>query len=107
MLPEVYDVCPAFFKNFLFVGTAGDSLSYHRGSAFSTKDRDNDKASGRNCATIVEGAWWFNNCLSSDLNGVYHHGQHSSAWKGVVWYQWKGNSYSAKRAEMKIKPVKN
>ena len=89
------------------VGTAGDSLSYHRGSAFSTKDRDNDKNSG-NCAADAKGAWWFNSCQISCLNGVYHHGQHSaSPWTGVNWYHWKGHSYSAKRAEMKIKPVKN
>ncbi|XP_020628699.1 angiopoietin-related protein 7-like [Orbicella faveolata] len=89
-----------------YSGTAGDSLSYHRGSAFSTKDRDNDKYSG-SCATIRKGAWWFNSCNQSDLNGVYYHGQHSSPWAGVQWYHWKGEKYSAKRAEMKIKPVKN
>ena len=94
------------FFNFPFVGTAGDSLSYHRGLAFSTKDRDNDNNSG-NCAVTYKGAWWFNSCLNCDLNGVYHHGQHSSGYTGVRWYHWKGHSYSAKRAEMKIKPVKN
>jgi len=89
-----------------FVGTAGDSLSYHRGSAFSTKDRDNDKNSG-SCAIMRKGAWWFNSCNYSDLNGEYLHGKHSSSWKGVIWYHWKGHSYSPKRAEMKIKPIKN
>ena len=86
------------------VGTAGDSLGYHRGSAFSTKDRDNDNNSG-NCAAGTKGAWWYNNCNNSNLNGLYLHGQHSSAWGGVLWYHWKGHSYSAKRAEMKIRPV--
>ena len=94
------------FLNFPFVGTVGDSLSYHRGLAFSTKDRDNDKSSS-NCATSYKGAWWFNGCVISDLNGVYHHGQHSHDWEGVVWYYWKGKSYSVKGAEMKMKPVKN
>ncbi len=90
-----------------FVGTAGDSLSFHRGSAFSTKDRDNDNSSGINCATYYgKGAWWYNACVRSNLNGLYHHGQHSTAWEGVNWEQWKGDRYSAKRAEMKIKPVK-
>ena len=30
-------------------GTAGDSLSYHRNMAFSTKDRDSDNNSGTDC----------------------------------------------------------
>ena len=84
------------------VGTAGDSLSYHRGSAFSTKDRDNDNSSG-SCSTRCKAGWWFNACLDANLNGIYHHGQHSTSWEGVNWNKWKGAKYSAKRAEMKIK----
>ena len=90
--------------NIFSLGTAGDSLSYHRGMAFTTKDRDNDPDSS-NCATMYKGAWWFKNCLFSDLNGLYLHGQHSNAWEGVNLYHWKGSKYSAKRAELKIKPV--
>ena len=89
----------------LFSGTAGDSLSYHRGSPFSTKDKDNDGNSS-NCAVSYKGAWWYNNCHDSNLNGVYHHGKHSSHGDGVNWNHWKGHYYSAKRAEMKIRPVK-
>ena len=86
-------------------GTAGDSLSGHRGKAFSTKDRDNDAYSG-NCATQFKGAWWYGSCHSSNLNGRYLKGKHSSYADGVNWYSWKGHHYSVKRAEMKIKPVK-
>ncbi|XP_078365493.1 techylectin-5B-like isoform X2 [Oculina patagonica] len=88
-----------------YSGTAGDSLDHSRGAAFSTKDRDNDNWSS-NCATRYKGAWWYNICHYSNLNGVYLHGKHSKPWEGVLWYHWKGHSYSAKRAEMKIKPVK-
>ena len=42
-----------------YSGTAGDSLDYHNGRKFSTRDRDNDKDSG-SCAQIYKGAWWFN-----------------------------------------------
>ncbi|CAH3173844.1 unnamed protein product, partial [Porites lobata] len=87
-----------------YSGNAGDSLSYHKSSSFSTKDRDND-SSDSNCATSYKGAWWYGNCHYSNLNGLYHRGRHSSGADGVNWYHWKGNYYSAKRAEMKLKPV--
>jgi len=88
----------------LFSGTAGDALSYHRGHPFTTKDQDNDSSS-RNCAVWFKGAWWYKYCHHSNLNGQYHHGKHSSYADGVNWYYWKGYNYSAKRAEMKIRPV--
>lgn len=87
-----------------YSGTAGDSLSWHRGLAFTTKDRDNDPHSG-NCAISYKGAWWYNGCHSSNLNGRYLKGAHSSYADGVNWFDWRGHHYSAKRAEMKIKPV--
>lgn len=43
-------------------GSAGDSLAKHNGSMFSTYDSDNDK-SKKNCAGILKGAWWMNDCL--------------------------------------------
>lgn len=94
---------PTFFFSF-FVGTAGDSLSYHRGHPFSTKDQDNDNW-GKHCAEHFKGAWWHDTCVYSNLNGPYYHGTISNAYQGVVWYHWKGHSYSLKRAEMKIRPV--
>ena len=88
-----------------FSGTAGDSLSFHRGQAFSTKDQDNDSWSS-NCAMTYKGAWWYKNCHRSNLNGLYRHGAYSSTADGVIWNHWKGPNYSAKRAEMKIRPVR-
>ena len=72
--------------------------------AFSATDQDNDNDSG-NCAASWKGGWWFNKCHYAFLNGFYYHGSHSHSWDGVIWYKWKGDRYSAKRAEMKIKPV--
>ena len=77
----------------------------HNKMAFSTKDRDNDQADWGNCATSFKGAWWYYKCHFSNLNGLYHHGQHSSFADGVNWITWKGYRYSVKRAEMKIRPV--
>ena len=39
-----------------YSGDAGDSLLYHNGSKFSTKDQNNDVAY-RNCAVEFKGAW--------------------------------------------------
>jgi len=86
-----------------YSGTAGDSLSEHRGQSFTTKDQDNNKI--LNCAVPYKGAWWYNAWPSSNLNGLYHHGHHSSGADGVNWHAWRGHYYSAKRAEMKIRPV--
>ncbi len=40
----------------------GDSLSYHNGMQFSTKDQDNDMDRTVNCAEKYQGAWWYKNC---------------------------------------------
>ncbi|XP_046863435.1 ryncolin-2-like [Xenia sp. Carnegie-2017] len=86
-----------------YSGTAGDSLKLHKGMAFSTKDSDNDKSPG-NCASVYKGAWWYKSCHGSNLNGIYHHGEHSSYADGINWVAWKGHYYSLKFTAMKIRP---
>ncbi|PFX13458.1 microfibril-associated glycoprotein 4-like [Stylophora pistillata] len=88
-----------------YYGNAGDSLSYHKSRPFSTKDRDNDGQSGSNCAVTYHSGWWFHACHTSGLNGAYLHGSHSSLANGINWKSWKGYNYSARRSEMKIRPV--
>ncbi|XP_046861530.1 fibrinogen-like protein A [Xenia sp. Carnegie-2017] len=89
-----------------YSGNAGDSLSYHNGMAFSTKDSKNDKSRGGNCATHWKGAWWYNNCHYSNLNGQYYNRAYNSG-NGVVWYHWKKKNKSLKFTEMKMKMTKN
>ncbi|KAJ8011958.1 hypothetical protein DPEC_G00063720 [Dallia pectoralis] len=81
-------------------GTAGDSLSYHQGRPFSTKDRDNDIAV-TNCAMSYKGAWWYKNCHRANLNGKYGESRHS---QGINWYHWKGHEFSIPFVEMKMRP---
>ena len=95
---------PPFFFLCVSLGTAGDSLSLHRDMAFTTRDQDNDIFNG-NCATDFKGAWWYEACNLSNLNCLYYKGNHSSFADGVNWLDWRGQYYSVKRAEMKIKPV--
>ena len=53
-----------------YTGNAGDSLSYHNGMAFTTKDADHDTWY-YNCATRSKGGWWFKDCFESSLNAPY------------------------------------
>ena len=83
-----------------YSGDAGDSMTssgygYVNGMKFSTKDRDD-------CAVIYSGAWWYNACHYSKLNGLYLGGPHSSHANGVNWRDWRGCEYSLKFTEMKL-----
>ena len=83
-----------------YSGTAGDSLWTHNNMKFSTKDRDNDKSGGVNCAADYGGGWWFKTCHPSNLNG--HYIGNKWGWHGVVWYNNMG-TLSLKFSEMKLR----
>jgi len=86
-----------------YSGTAGDSLAFHNGKPFSTKDRDHDTWSGGNCAVQYTGAWWFDACRSSHLNGKYQSAGESFPWsEGPVWRRFNGY-WAVKFAEMKLR----
>ncbi|VDI53004.1 Hypothetical predicted protein [Mytilus galloprovincialis] len=85
-----------------YSGTAGDALEYHNKQAFSTKDKDNDSDSGRNCAEVYKGAWWYNNCHESNLNGLYLGNKYDV--KGMRWMQWQ-EYQSMKTTSMMIRRI--
>ena len=87
-----------------YSGIAGDSLTYHNGRKFTTRDNDNDQWYDMNCASQwSHGAWWFNNCFTSHLNGQYYHNPVVSPHNGIIWATWRGWYYSLKFTEMKTR----
>ena len=81
-----------------YSGTAGDSLAYHNNMAFATKDRHNNRYSS-NCAVLFTGAWWYDSCYYSNLNGKYGQGTGD---KGPRWSTFR--SATLKFTDMKLKP---
>ncbi|XP_004524078.1 ficolin-2 [Ceratitis capitata] len=89
-----------------FTGDAGDSLSVQKGREFSTRDRDNDNDPTKSCAVTYTGAWWYNRCHDSNLNGRYLDGEYDydDDAQGIDWYTWHGHQYSLKYVHMAIRP---
>ena len=83
-----------------YSGTAGDSLDYHNNQPFTTRDRNNDP-SGTNCAQLHRGAWWYNVCYISNLNGLYF-STPTNDLKGVRWHD-DFSPQSLKFTEMKLR----
>ena len=82
-----------------YSGTAGDALtSHHNGRRFTTRDQDNDN-SENNCAQQFGGAWWFNDCYDSNLNGHYQSSSGVYSY-GVDWYTF---TRYLKFSEMKVR----
>ena len=98
-------LCENFSGFYHVSGDAGDSLAYHSHMMFSTWDRDNDRAD-ISCARGRNGAWWYQKCYESNLNGLYHRGNHTN-YDGVNWNHWRGYYYSLQKTEMKIRPSKS
>ncbi|KAH8347772.1 hypothetical protein KR084_000949 [Drosophila pseudotakahashii] len=91
----------------VYSGSAGDSLRYHLYQPFSTFDKDNDNST-INCAARYMGAWWYKDCLSSNLNGAYLGGNYTAPdlyGSGIVWGDWKGYSYSYKTVNILVRPL--
>ncbi|XP_051728391.1 tenascin-X isoform X7 [Ctenopharyngodon idella] len=84
-----------------YSGTAGDSMSYHDGRPFSTRDRDPQPFITR-CAMSYRGGWWYKNCHEANLNGLYNTNKNH---QGVIWTEWKGKNFSIPFTEMKFRPA--
>ena len=79
-------------------------IYFHSGMQFATKDQDNDRYTTGSCAVFYKGAWWYNNCHESNLNGLYLGGPNLRIAHGIIWRSFRDPFYSLKRSEMKLRP---
>ncbi|CAI9586669.1 unnamed protein product, partial [Staurois parvus] len=98
--PDKYKLLLGDFKN----GNVGDIMKYHTNMKFTTQDQDNDEKSSANCAVTFRGAWWYKQCYTANLNGVYYLEPDTSN-LGINWQTDKGLQFSYKFTEMKIRPI--
>jgi len=93
-----------FAKNSYF-GDAGDAFSVSGYQMkFSTKNKDQDTTSKENCAQTFKGAWWYQACHRSNLNGLYLKGETDQFATGMVWEPFRGHYYALKTSQMKFRP---
>ncbi|XP_075064830.1 fibroleukin [Mixophyes fleayi] len=100
-----------------YSGTAGDALHFskqynHDQKFFTTPDKDNDRYPSGNCGAYYSSGWWFDACMSANLNGKYYEKDYKGVRNGIFWGTWKGvsegqfNSFrqTFKSVKMMIRP---
>ena len=95
-----------FYKLILgdYEGTAGDSLRRQNYMKFSTRDQEHDTLDEDHCAQHHKGAWWYSNCMDSNLNGLYL-GPSVIDPNGMTWSSWDNTWQVLKKSEMKIRRI--
>ncbi|CAI9623662.1 unnamed protein product [Staurois parvus] len=78
-----------------YSGTAGDALHFsklynHDQKFFTTPDKDNDRYPSGNCGAYYSSGWWFDACMSANLNGKYYKSDYKGVRNGIFWGTWKG-----------------
>ncbi|CAC5356521.1 unnamed protein product [Mytilus coruscus] len=84
-----------------YMGTAGNGFENNNGMKFTTRDRDNDLHM-YHCGLGQQGAWWYNACSQSTLNGIYKPEGTTGA-KIIYWKTWRNTTLKA--TGMKIRPI--
>ncbi|KAM4678211.1 fibroleukin [Discoglossus pictus] len=78
-----------------YSGTAGDALHFskqynHDQKFFTTPDKDNDRYPSGNCGAYYSSGWWFDACMSANLNGKYYEKDYKGVRNGIFWGTWHG-----------------
>ncbi|XP_018602630.2 fibroleukin-like [Scleropages formosus] len=80
-----------------YSGTAGDALHFskrynHDQMFFTTPDKDNDMYPSGNCGAYYSSGWWFDACMSANLNGKYYKKPYKGVRNGIFWGTWHNSS---------------
>ncbi|XP_052694200.1 ficolin-2-like [Crassostrea angulata] len=94
-----------------YKGNAGDGMDNHgstdpSGMQFSTIDIDNDNATGR-CTFARQGAWWYNQCTLTNLNGIYGNGDCLTAEQCNFWYLISSSYVGVKTSYIMVRRLEN
>lgn len=94
-----------------YEGNAGDAMDNHdstnpNGQKFSTLDRDNDNATAR-CTFARKGAWWYNECTLTNLNGIYGNGDCLKLETCNFWYLLNKSFVGVKTSFMMVRRLEN
>ncbi|XP_071147418.1 fibrinogen-like protein A [Mytilus edulis] len=84
-----------------YTGTAGNGFESNNGMKFTTRDRDND-LHPYHCGKGQIGAWWYNACGKSSLNGIYKQ-EGTTVAKRIYWKTWRPTTLKA--TEIKIRSI--
>ncbi|XP_016352006.1 uncharacterized protein LOC107696253 [Sinocyclocheilus anshuiensis] len=76
-----------------YSGTAGNAMQFskkynHDQKLFTTPDRDNDQYPSGNCGAYYSSGWWFDACMSANLNGRYYQSKYKGVRNGIFWGTW-------------------
>ncbi|MBN3298361.1 fibrinogen-like 2a [Amia ocellicauda] len=76
-----------------YSGTAGDAMHFskhynHDQKFFTTPDKDNDMYPSGNCGAYYGSGWWFDACMSANLNGKYYNKKYKGVRNGIFWGTW-------------------
>ncbi|XP_039513752.1 uncharacterized protein fgl2b [Pimephales promelas] len=76
-----------------YSGTAGNAMQFsnkfnHDQKLFTTPDRDNDQYPSGNCGAYYSSGWWFDSCMSANLNGKYYQSKYKGVRNGIFWGTW-------------------
>ncbi len=87
-----------------------DDLTHNsQGTAFSTRDQDNDNHASVHCAKHYQTGWWHTTCYAAQLNGPYRAAgiDARNDARGIIWDSYTGEYYSFKGSRMRIRPTYN